>query len=50
MNKYRFLIEEGFSSETELDEFLFTIENDEKISDRVYYNLRHAAIHRFYEV
>lgn len=50
MEKYREIIEMGFSSETELNTFLSTIENDEKISDRAYYNLRHAAIKRFYEV
>ena len=33
-----------------LNDFLSTIENDESISDLVYYNLRHAAIERFYEV
>ena len=49
MKKYRSAIEMGFSSERELNDFLSTIENDESISDLTYYNLRHAAIERFYE-
>ena len=49
MKKYREVIEMGFSSERELNAFLSTIENDESISDLAYYNLRHAAIERFYE-
>ena len=49
MKKYREIIAMGFSSEMELDAFLSTIENDENISDLVYYNLRHIAIERFYE-
>ena len=40
----------GFSSEMELNAFLSTIENDENISDLAYYNLRHIAIERFYEI
>lgn len=50
MKKYREIIEMGFSSEMEMNAFLSTIENDESISDLAYYNLRHAAIERFYEV
>lgn len=50
MKKYREVIEMGFSSEIELNDFLSTIENDESISDFAYYNLRHAAIERFYEI
>lgn len=49
IKEYRFLIEIGFSSENELDIFLAMIENDENISDTIYYNLRHAAIKEFYE-
>lgn len=49
MKKYREIIAMGFSSEMELNAFLSTIENDENISDMVYYNLRHIAIERFYE-
>ena len=49
MKKYREVIEMGFFSERELNAFLSTIENDESISDLAYYNLRHAAIERFYE-
>lgn len=50
MKKYREIIAIGFSSEMELNAFLSTIENDENISDLDYYNLRHAAIERFYEI
>lgn len=50
MKKYREVIAMGFSSEMELNAFLSTIENDENISDLAYYNLRHIAIERFYEI
>lgn len=50
MKKYREIIAMGFSSENELNAFLFTIENDKSISDLAYYNLRHIAIERFYEI
>lgn len=50
MKKYRGIIEMGFSSENELNAFISTIENDESISDLAYYNLRHAAIKRFYDI
>lgn len=50
MKKYREIIAMGFSSEMELNAFLSTIENDENISDFAYYNLRHIAIYRFYEI
>lgn len=49
MKKYKEIIAIGFSSEMELNAFLSTIENDESISDLTYYNLRYAAIERFYE-
>ena len=50
MKKYREVIAMGFSSEMELNTFLSTIENDKNISDLAYYNLRHSAIERFYEI
>ena len=50
MEKYREIIAMGFSSEMELNAFLSIIENDENISDLAYYNLRHVAIERFYEI
>ena len=49
MKKYKEIIAMGFTSEMELNAFLSTIENDESISDLAYYNLRYAAIERFYE-
>ena len=49
MKKYKEIIEMGFHSEMELNTFLSIIENDESISDLAYYNLRYAAIERFYE-
>ena len=49
IKKYREIIAMGFSSEMELNAFLSIIENDESISNLVYYNLRHEAIERFYE-
>ena len=50
MKKYCEIIAMGFSSQMDLNTFLSTIENDESISDLVYYNLRHVAIERFYEI
>ena len=49
MKEYREIIAKGFTDETELNAFLSTIENDERISARGYYNLRHEAIKKFYE-
>jgi hypothetical protein len=49
MRKYRDLIEIGFDTREELDQFLKTIEDDNNLTDRQYYNLRHEAINKFYE-
>ena len=49
MKKYKEIIAMGFSSEMELNDFLYTIENDESISDSEYYKLCYAAIEGFYE-
>ena len=49
MKEYREIIAEGFNNEKELNAFIETIADDEKISARAYENLRHEAIKRFYE-
>lgn len=49
MRKYRDLIEIGFDTREELDQFLKMIEDDSNLTDRQYYDLRHDAISRFYE-
>lgn len=49
MENYKDQIAMGFTNEKELNEFLNTIAEDEKLSARNYYNLRHFAIQRFYE-
>ena len=49
MENYKNQIAMGFINEKELDEFLNTIADDEKLSARNYCYLRHFAIQRFYE-
>ena len=49
MEKYENQIAMGFINKKELDEFLNTIADDEKLSARKYQYLRHVAIQRFYE-
>ena len=49
MENYKDQIAMGFINEKELDEFLNTIADDEKLSARNYCHLRHLAIQRFYE-
>lgn len=49
MKNYKDQIAMGFINEKELDEFINTIAEDEKLNARQYLYLRHAAIQRFYE-
>lgn len=49
MKKYLNSIDVGFDTREELDQFLKTIEDDNDLTDRQYYILRHAAINKFYE-
>lgn len=49
MEKYENQIAMGFINEKELDEFINTIADDEKLSARKYDCLRRLAIQRFYE-
>ena len=49
MENYKDQIAMGFINEKELDEFLNTIADDEKLSARQYCSLRYLAIERFYE-
>lgn len=48
MKKYLNLIDVGFDTREELDQFLKTIEDDNDLTGRQYYILRHAAIDKFY--
>ena len=49
MENYKNQIAMGFINEKELDAFLNTIADDEKLSAKKYQDLRHLAIQRFYE-
>ena len=49
VENYKDQIAMGFANEKELDEFLNTITEDEKLSARNDCYLRHYAIQRFYE-
>ena len=49
MENYKDQIAMGFANEKELNEFLNTITEDEKLSARKYDCLRRLAIQRFYE-
>lgn len=49
MENYKDQIAMGFANKKELDEFINTIAEDEKLSARKYQDLRYVAIQRFYE-